>query len=145
MGRVPFRVSYRAFPGPLLKRGRGSRPLSFPAIETRAKGREKIEMKVVKAIFKVLLWIILLPLLPIRLGWKWSKGATLKTFDGDEILPGVGRLIMTFIYAIIMYGLIGGPIIKVGAKSPTPIVEKTVDQTNVEQTDKETGDVLRDN
>ena len=45
-GRVPFRVSYRAFPGPLLKRGRGLRPLSFPAKQNkgkRKKGRERWE------------------------------------------------------------------------------------------------------
>ena len=41
-GRVPFRVSYRAFPGPLLKRGRGLRPLSFPAKRTGAKQEKKI-------------------------------------------------------------------------------------------------------
>lgn len=110
-------------------------------------------MKVVKAIFKVLLWIILLPLLPIRLGWKWSRGISSKTNDGKEI-PGLGRLIMTCIYAMIIYipilGLIGKilPYVvsqsKTGAESPAPIVEKTVDQANVEQTSKEADDVLRD-
>ena len=113
-------------------------------------------MKVVKTIFKVLWWIILLPLLPAKLAWRWSNGALVfKKEFANPFTNGLAHLIMACIYAVIMYSIIFAFIGKVllpligassesGAKSPAPIVEKTVDQANVEQTSKEADDVLRD-
>lgn len=68
---------------------------------------------------KLLLNLILLPLLPLRLAWKWSEGTTLKSSGiftkrdrfgrevADKYNGCLPRLIGTVIIAGILYGLIG--------------------------------------
>ena len=112
-------------------------------------------MKVVKALLKVLWWIIKLPILPLIIGWKKSKGKKL----GWEIVSGgnkvekvespvLGRLLHTIFYAIALYmlyvvifyvgvivfGLVMSSInktfSKTESKDPAPIVEQTSEQNN---------------
>lgn len=73
-----------------------------------------------KILIKIIANILLLPFLPIRLGWRWSSGAKVSTKgalfnrhdrDGNEIYVEKGgclpRLIGTAIIAGILYSLIG--------------------------------------
>ena len=68
-------------------------------------------MKVVKALLKALWWIVKLPVLPLILGWKKSKGKKAgMAFGGggkEETVevPGLGRLLHTVFYAIPLYVL----------------------------------------
>jgi hypothetical protein len=76
-------------------------------------GKRRKEMKVVKCILKIILWIVKIPVLPLILAWKWSKGKKLGvvTSSGGQKgeateIPGLGRLIYTIVYAAIMYFVI---------------------------------------
>ena len=79
-----------------------------------------------KALIKIIANIFLLPLLPIRLGWRWSTGAKVTTKgalwnkhdrDGNEIYVEKGgrlpRLIVTAIIAGILYSIIGWGLLKI--------------------------------
>ena len=111
-------------------------------------------MKVVKALVKALWWIVKLPVLPLILGWKKSKGKKAgMAFGGggkEETVevPGLGRLLHTVFYAIplyvlyvvifyavvIAYGLVMSSIKDVSSETeskPTaPIVEQANEQNN---------------
>lgn len=73
-----------------------------------------------KVLIKIIANILLLPFLPLRLGWRWSAGAKVSTQgglfnrydrDGNEIYVEKGgcvpRLIGTVIIAGILYSFIG--------------------------------------
>lgn len=91
---------------------------------------------------KLLKNIILLPFLPIRLGWRWSAGAKMKTNNGQEVDSAFARLIGTVIIAGLLYSAVGFGISKVvGMFSPsteknqTPVVEhqESAEQSTVNQ------------
>lgn len=104
-----------------------------------------------KLLVKLLKFIILLPILPIRLGWKWSEGAKIShTYrDGkikngrivysEEGDPFLGRLIGTAIIAGLMYyGIVQGLAYVFAPRSEairSPVVEqqKNVEQSTVNQ------------
>lgn len=83
-------------------------------------------------IFKIFLEIILLPFLPIRLGWKWSAGCTAKFSDGGES-SFLGRIIGTVLIAGVLYSLIGSGINAVFGKKNAPANVETA-PAQVEQT-----------
>ena len=107
-----------------------------------------------KALLKVLWWILKLPVLPLILGWKKSKGkkAGMSVGGGGKEetveIPGLGRLLHTVFYAIplyllyvviiyagvIVFGLVMSSINKTSSKTeskaPAPIVEQTSEQNN---------------
>ena len=111
-------------------------------------------MKVVKALLKALWWIIKLPVLPLILGWKKSKGKKVGMTSGahgkEETveIPGLGRLLHTVFYAIplymlyvvifyagvIVFGVVMASINKASSKTeskdPAPIVEQASEQNN---------------
>ena len=110
-------------------------------------------MKAVKALLKVLWWIIKLPILPLILGWKKSKGkkAGVALSDGSTSeIPGLGRLLHTIFYAIplymlyvvifyagvIVFGLVMSSINKTSPENESsataPIVEQGGDQKTAE-------------
>lgn len=112
-------------------------------------------MKVLKILFKILVWILTIPFLPVKLGWRWSKGVVAQTSDGTQ-MPGLGRLIMTFLYSMLLYGIIFkvigvlvGPIAvpnkdsssNIDSNSPVPVTEQVGEQKD---TTKEVNDVLLD-
>ena len=118
------------------------------------KGKRKKKMKVVKTLMKALWWIVKLPVLPLILGWKKSKGKKAgMAFGGggkEETVevPGLGRLLHTVFYAIplyvlyvvifyavvIAYGLVMSSIKNASSETeskPTaPIVEQANEQNN---------------
>ena len=128
---------------------------SFFARETgKGKRKEKNGMKVIKALAKVLWWIIKLPVLPLILGWKNSKGkkagVAFRSGGKEETMeiPGLGRLLHTVFYAIPLYMLyvvifyvavivlgvvmtsINKVFSKTESKDPAPIVEQASEQNN---------------
>ena len=79
-----------------------------------------------KVIIKIIANTLLLPFLPIRLGWRWSSGSKVTTKgalwnkhdrDGNEIYVEKGgclpRLIGTAIIAGILYSIIGWGLLKI--------------------------------
>ena len=102
-------------------------------------------MKTLKAILLFPFWfiwqVIKAPLLPIRLAWKWSEGASFKTGNawgggGSEIGGCLPRLVGTiFIAGLIYYG-IGWCVLKVVNTIKGNAGEKpaAVEQQNIKST-----------
>ena len=63
-------------------------------------------MKVVKALFKAIWWIIKIPILPLSLGWKWAGKQWGHEFVRGDKMPGLGRLICAAFYAMLLYMLL---------------------------------------
>ena len=140
-------------------------PSFFAREKGKGKRKEKNGLKVIQALAKVLWWIIKLPVLPLILGWKNSKGkkagVAFRSGGKEETMeiPGLGRLLHTVFYAIPLYMLyvvifyvavivlgvvmtsINKVFSKTESKDPAPIVE----QTGKSKADnKEASDVLLD-
>ena len=149
MGASSFRGFSQGIPEPHLKRGRGGRPHSFAADGNEGK-RRKEKMKL---LMKILINIILLPVLPIRIGWKLSAGAkasnsTLfgkvkngRVVHSEEMDSSSSRLIGTiFVAGIIYYGIAQGfsyLLSRISSRpeaNQAPVVEQ---QGNVEQSKPE--------
>ena len=121
-----------------------------PSFFCRKRNTGKRKEITMKLLMKILKNIILLPFLPIRLGWRWSAGAKAsksylfgkKDRDGnivhsEKMDSSSSRLVGTiFIAGIIYYGVFQGisyVVEKFSSRSetrPTPVVER---QENVEQ------------
>ena len=128
----------------------GPRQGIAPSFFCRKRNTGKRKEITMKLLMKILKNIILLPFLPIRLGWRWSAGAKAsksylfgkKDRDGnivhsEKMDSSSSRLVGTiFIAGIIYYGVFQGisyVVEKFSSRSetrPTPVVER---QENVEQ------------
>lgn len=97
---------------PHQKHGRDCAPLSFAMNGVRGR-RNRVNRAMLKLLWWLVKNIILLPFLPIRLGWKWGREAKIR-FSGSKrdafgniIYEEVGgclpRLVSTFISAGLMY------------------------------------------
>ena len=126
--------------------------------------KEKRIMKAVKAVLKVIWWIIRIPLLPIILGWRWSKGKGsgigFSTRSGgvevDSVsAPGLGRFIYFVFYSVILYAvmyalvwvvaiafaIVASQFTGKSTNDTTPVVEQVVESNN---TGTATNNVLLD-
>lgn len=68
---------------------------------------------------KIVLEVLLLPFLPIRLGWKWSAGFTVKFGSGGGS-SFLGRIVGTVLIAGVLYSLIGSGINAIVGKKDAP-------------------------
>ena len=103
-------------------------------------------MNAVKKVLKVIWWIIRIPILPIIIGWKKSKGKgkgfalSFSTNGKEEIVssPLLGRLLSFVLYAafyyaimfvvvsalVIIYGIVDMKVKETFNKKSTPAVEQ---------------------
>ena len=135
---------------PHLKHGKDCALFLLPRNGKRAKKDRK--MKAVKAVFKVIWWIVRIPILPLILAWRWSKGkgkgAGIKFGGGGKeetvSTPGLGRfmyfvfysaILYAILYAlvvalIIIYGLVVTQFTAKSNKEVAPVVEQAVETNN---------------
>ena len=96
-------------------------------------------MRAVKAVLKVIWWIVRIPILPLILAWRWSKGkgkgAGIKFGGGGKeetvSAPGLGRFIYFVFYSAIlyavMYAIVCALVIAYGL-----VTSKSTEKSNIE-------------